>query len=119
MELYCNFFDHFCGVNKLKELKIDANSRDLALAGEDLDEGILPSKRAEWIEKRSKDCRDNFRADAKNYFSPALAALNIRKTKRENQECSRGSSNVLKFCACGVKIVAVTIVKVKSLAVKD
>ena len=53
---------------------MDTDSLYLALAEEDLDDCILPSKRVEWIERRSKDCRDDFRADAKknNFFSPFL-----------------------------------------------
>ena len=73
LELYYNFFDKFCDVNKFEELEMDTDSLYLALAEEDLDDCILPSKRAEWTEKRSKDCRDDFRADAKNnFFSPYL-----------------------------------------------
>ena len=69
-ELYYNFLDKFCDVNKFEELEKDTDSLYLALAEEDLDERILRCKRAEWSEKRSKDCRDNFRADAKNNFFP-------------------------------------------------
>ena len=42
---------------------MDTDSLFLAMTQENLDECILPSKRAEWTEKRSKDYRDNFRAD--------------------------------------------------------
>ena len=66
---------------------------------------------AEWVEKRSRDCRDDFRADENNNFSPVFAALNIRNITRENQDCSR-SSNAPIFCASVVKLIAVTIVKV-------
>ena len=118
--LYNNFFDKFCEVNKLEELEMDTHSLCLALAEERLDDCILPSKQVEWTEKQSKDCRDNFRADAKNNFYPLLAVLNIRNMTRENQDCSRRRSDAPKCYACVVKHIAVTIVKVKSinLAVK-
>ena len=69
---------------------MDTESLYLALAGENLDDCILPSKGAEWTEKRSKECRNDFIADAKNNCSPVLVALNIRNDTRENQDCSRG-----------------------------
>ena len=96
---------------------MDTDSLYLALAEEDLDDCILPSKRAEWTENRSKDCRDEFRADAKkNNFFPVLTVLNIRNMTRENQDCSRRSSDAPKFNACVVKPNVVTIVKVKSIS---
>ena len=115
-ELYYNFLDKFCDVNKFEELEKDTDSLYLALAEEDLDERILRCKRAEWSEKRSKDCRDNFRADAKNNFSHVLAALSIKTTARENQDCSRSSLDASKCSACVAKLIAVTIVKVKNLS---
>ena len=57
LELYYNFFDKICDVNKLEELELDTDSISLALAEEDLDDCILPSKRAELTERRSKGCR--------------------------------------------------------------
>ena len=116
LELYYNFFDEFCDVNKFEELEMDTDYLYLALAEEDLDDCIFPSKRAEWTERRSKDCRDNFSADAKNNFFPVLAVLNIRNMTRENQDFSRRSSDAPKCYACVVKPIAVTIVKVKSIS---
>ena len=75
---------------------MDTDSRYLDLAEEILDECILPSKRAEWKGKQNKDCQENFRAHAKNNFSHVLAALNISSMTRENQDCSRRSSDALK-----------------------
>ena len=84
LELHYNFFDNFCDVNKFEELEMDTDSLYLALAEEDLDDCILPSKRAEWTERRSKDCRDDFRADAKNNFFPRTCCSKHKKhDKRE------------------------------------
>ena len=116
LELYYNFFDKFCDVNIFEELEMDTDSFYLDLAEEDLDDCIIPSKRAEWTEKRNKDCRDDFRADAKNNFFPVLAILNIRNMTTENQDCSRRSSDTAKCIAGVVKPIAVTIVKVKSIS---
>ena len=117
LELYYNFFDEFCDVNKFEELEIDTDFLYLALSEEDLDDCILPSKRIEWIERQSKDCRDDFRADAKKTtFLPVFAVLNIRNMTRENQDCSRRISDAPKCYACLVKPIAATIVKVKSIS---
>ena len=77
LELYYKFFDKFSDVNKVEELKMDTDSLYLALAEENLDKCIFPSKRAERTEKRSKVCPDDFGADAITNFSPVLAALNL------------------------------------------
>ena len=98
---------------------MDTDSFELALAEENLDERILPSKRAEWIEKRRKDCRDQFKADAKNNFCLVLAALNKRNMTRENQDCSWRSSDEPKICASVVKTFAVLIVKVQSISLAE
>ena len=121
LELYYNFFDKLCDVNKFEELEMNKDSLYLALAEEDLHKCILPSKRAQRNEKRSKDCRDDFKADSENIFFPVLAALNIRNISRQNQDCSNRSSDVTKCCVYVVKLIAVTIVKVGkiSLAVKE
>ena len=70
---------------------------------------------------QSKDRQGDFRADARNNFSPVLAALNIRNLTRKNQDCSMRSSDAPKCCLSVVKRIAAAIVKVKSisLAVKD
>ena len=84
LELYYSFFDNFCDVNKFEELEMDTDSLYLALAEEDLDDCILPSNRAEWTEKRSKDCRHDLRADAKNNFFPCTCRSKHKKhDKRE------------------------------------
>ena len=46
LELYYNFFDKFCDVNKFEELEMDTDSLYLALAEENLYDCIQPNKRA-------------------------------------------------------------------------
>ena len=48
LELYYNFFDKFCDVNKFEELELDTDSLYLALAEESLYDCIKPDKRAAW-----------------------------------------------------------------------
>ena len=117
LELYYSFFDKFCDVNNFEELNMDTESLCLSLAEENLGECNLLSKRAERIEKQSKDCRDDFRAYAKKkHFSPILDALYIRNMTRENQDCSKRSSDAPKCYTCVVNSNAVTVVKVKNIS---
>ena len=54
------------------------------MAEEGLDDGILPSKRAEWREKQNKDSQDNFRADTKTTFFPCICCS--KHEKRDKRE---------------------------------
>ena len=58
LELYYNFFDKFCDVQKFEELEMDTDSLYLALANENLYECIKPEIRSIWNEMRSNDCTD-------------------------------------------------------------
>ena len=44
LELYCNFFDRFCDVDKFEELEMDTDSLCLALAQENLYDCSRPAK---------------------------------------------------------------------------
>ena len=49
---------------------MDSDSLYLALSEENLKDVIVPEKRAEWDQLRSKDCTDNFTANATDNFFP-------------------------------------------------
>ena len=68
LELYYNFFKKFCDTDKYEELEMDTDCLSLALSEENLEDVILPEKRAEWEQLRSKDCSDNFTAIATDIF---------------------------------------------------
>ena len=70
LELYYNFFKKFCDTDKYEELEMDIDSLYLAFSEEDLEDVIVPEKRAEWDQLRSKDCNDNFTANATDNFFP-------------------------------------------------
>ena len=84
MELYYNFFKKFCDTDKYEELEMDTDSLYLALSKEDLEDVILPEKRAEWDQLRSKDCTDNFTANPTDYFFPRTCC-NVHK-KHDKRE---------------------------------
>ena len=84
LELYYNFFDKFCDVNKFEELEMDTDSLYLALAEENLYDCIQPDKRAAWEKMRESDCRDSFKADAKsNFFPRTCCSIHKKHDKRE------------------------------------
>ena len=70
LELYYNFFDKFCDVNKFEELEMGTDSLYLALAEENLYDCIQPDKRAAWEKMSESDCRDSIKAHAKSNFFP-------------------------------------------------
>ena len=101
LELYNNFFDEFCDVNKFEELEMITDSLYLVLAEKDLDNCILPSKRVEWTKKRSKDCRVDFRLDAKNNFFPrTCCSKQNRHDKREPRLFKEEFRCSKKLCLC-------------------
>ena len=84
LELYYNFFKKFCDTDKYEELEMDTDSLYLALSEENLEDVILPEKRAEWEELRFKDCTDNFTATATdNFFSRTCCNTHKEHDKRK------------------------------------
>ena len=70
LELYYNFFNKFCDIDKYEELEMDTDSLYLDLSEEKLKDVYLPEKRAEWDQLRSQECTDNFTANATDNFFP-------------------------------------------------
>ena len=84
LELYYNFFKKFRDTDKYEELEMDTNSLYLVLSEENLEDVILPEKRAEWDQLRSKDCTDGFTANATdNSFPRTCCNVHKKLDKRE------------------------------------
>ena len=84
LERYYKNFKKFCDTGKYEELEMDTDFRHLALFEEDLEDVILPEKRAEWDQLRSKDCTDNFTANATdNFFPRTYCNAHNKHDKRE------------------------------------
>ena len=84
LELYYNFFKKVCDTDKYEELEMDTDSLYLALSEENLEDVVLPEKRAEWDKVCSKDCSDNFTANATDNFFPGTCCNTHKKhDKRE------------------------------------
>ena len=84
LELYYNFFDKFCDVDKFEELEMDTDSLYLAPARENLYNCIRPAKKGECEVLRKRDCDYSFRADASQIFFPrTCCSKHKRHDKRE------------------------------------
>ena len=70
LELYYNFFDKICDVDKFEVLEMDTDSLYLALAHKNLYDCIRLAKKEGWETLREMNCDDSFRADASNNFFP-------------------------------------------------
>ena len=84
LEFYYNFFKNFFDNDKYEELEMDTDSLFLALSEETLEDVIVPEKRAELDQLRSKDCIDNFTANAAdNFFPRSCCNAHKKHDKRE------------------------------------
>ena len=121
LELYYNFFKKSCETDKDEGLEMDTDSLYLTLFEEYLRNVVLPEKRTEWDQLRSKYCTDNFTANAIDNFSPELAVMSIRNLTRESQVSSKKSLGVQKCCVSVGKHIVVMINRLTSasLAAKD
>ena len=70
LELYYNFFEKICDTDRCEDLEMDTDSLYSDLSEESLEDAIRPEKRSEWNQLRSKDCTDNFTANATDDFFP-------------------------------------------------
>ena len=84
LELYYNFFERFCDVNKFEELEMDTDSLYLALSEKELYDCIREKSKAEWGSLRTKDCKDDFTANATTKFFPRTCCTkHMKLDKRE------------------------------------
>ena len=84
LELYYNCFEKFCDTDKYEELEMDTDPLYSALSEENLEDVILLEKISEWHHLLSKDCTDNFTANATDNFFPRTCCIAHKKhDKRE------------------------------------
>ena len=84
LELYYNFFDRFCEVNKFEELEMDTDSLYLALSEKKLYDYIQQASIVEWELLTKEDCKDDFTANATTKFFPRTCCTEHKKhDKRE------------------------------------
>ena len=84
LELYYNFFERFCDVNRFEELELDTDSLCLALSEKELYDCIRDESEAEWSLLRTEDCKDGFTANATtNFFPRTCCTKHMKHYKRE------------------------------------
>ena len=100
---------------------MDTDSLYLALSEENLEDVILPEKRSEWDKLRSKDCSDNFTANATDNFSPERVVIPTRNMIRESRASSKKNLDAQKCCVSVAKhiVVMISILISTNLAAKD
>ena len=88
LELYYNFFERFCGVNKLEELEMDTDSLYLALSEKEFYDCIREESKVEWDLMRTEDCKDDCTAIATTNFFPRTCCTELKKhDKRQPGLC--------------------------------
>ena len=99
LELYCNFFKKFCDTDKYEELEMDTDSLYLALSEENLEDVILPEKRAEWEQLRSKIALISLLRMQPTVFSPERVVMPTWNVIRESQASSKKNLEMLCLCS--------------------
>ena len=89
LELYYNFFDKFCDLNKFEELEMDTGSLYLALAEKNL-LCLYPSRKNVFGKKSSKMTADIFSRQMQNLISSLKRVAVSRKSMISgSQDCSK------------------------------
>ena len=79
LELYCNFFERFCDVNKFEELEMDTDSLYLALSEKELYDCIPEESKVDWDLMRTEDCTDDFTAYTTTNLFPRTSRTKQKK----------------------------------------
>ena len=95
------FFERFCDVNKVEELELDTDSLYLALSERELYDCIREESKAEWSLLRTKDCEDDFTANATTNFFPRICCTkHIKHDKREPSLFTEVFRCTERLCLC-------------------
>ena len=78
-ELYYNFLERLCDVNKFEELEMDPDSLYLALSQKEFNDCIREESKVEWELMRTEDCKDDFTANATTNFFPRTCCTEHKK----------------------------------------
>ena len=84
LELYYNFFQRFCDINKFEDLEMVTDSLYLALSEKELYDCIREESKVEWEVMRTQGCKDDLTASATTNFLPRTCCTEHKKhDKRE------------------------------------
>ena len=101
LELYFNFFERFCDVNKFEELAMDTDSLYLAVSEKDLYDCIREESKVEWELMRTEDCKDDFTPNATtNFFRRTCCTKHKKHDKREPGYFKEDFRCTERLCLC-------------------
>ena len=107
LEFDYNFFKKFCDTDKYEELEVDIDSLYSTLSEESLEDVFSQKKTGEWDQLRSKDCTDNFTANATDNFSPEFNGMSTRNMMvTESRDFLKKSLDGQNCCTCVAKPTA-------------
>lgn len=75
LELYYNFLDKYCDKTKFVEIEMDTDSLYMSMSVDSVNDLVSAEKQAEWVQLRSRDCRNEFEADSENNFFPRTCCI--------------------------------------------
>ena len=108
LELYYNFFDRFCDVDKFEELEMDTDSLYLAIAHENLNDCIRPAKKQEWETFERRTVMIPSEQMPRTAFSLENVAQNTKSTIKESQDSSKKNSDATKWFVSAAKPIVAT-----------
>ena len=79
LQLYYNFLERFCDVNKIEELETETESLFLALSEKELYDCIREESKVECELMRTEYCKDDFTANATTNFLPRTCCAEHEK----------------------------------------
>ena len=107
LELYNNFFERFCDVNKFEELEMDNDSLYLALSERELYDCIREESKAEWGLLKTEDFKHDFTANATTNVFPRTCCTKDIKQGKQEPGLFKEEFVVRKCCFCAAKPIVV------------
>ena len=107
LELYYNFFERFCDVNKFEELEMDIHSLYWALSEKELYDCFREESKSECDLMRTEDWKDDFTANATTNFFPRTCCTKHVKHDKRNLIFPKRSFVVRNCCVCAAKPIVV------------
>ena len=107
LELYYNFCERFCEVNKTEELEVDTDSLYLALSEKELYDCIRGESKVEWELMRTEDCEDDFTANATTNFFPRTCCTEHKKHDKREPGLFKEEFRCTKMLCFAVKPIVV------------
>ena len=107
LELYYNFSERFCDVNKFEELEMDTDSLYLALSERELYDCIREESQVEWELMRTEYCKDDFTANTTTNFFPRTYCTELMKHNKGEPGLFKEDFGCKEMLCCAVKPIAV------------